>query len=76
MADYIAPLSDIRFALEHLVDLAGLSKRPGFEHADPDTVFGLLDEFVPRRFLQVGSTFFKPNRETVDEFAIKHATRA
>jgi len=45
MPDYEAPLSDIRFALEHLVDLAGLSKRPGFEHADPDTVFGLLDEF-------------------------------
>jgi len=46
MADYVAPLGDIRFALEHLVDLAGLSKLPPFGHADPETVYGLLDEFA------------------------------
>ncbi len=45
MADYVAPQSDIRFALDHLVDLAGLSRLEGFEHADRGTVFGLLDEF-------------------------------
>src|SRR5947209_1934850 len=45
MAPYVPPSGDIRFALEHLVDLAGLSKVPAFGHADPDTVFGLLDEF-------------------------------
>jgi alkylation response protein AidB-like acyl-CoA dehydrogenase len=43
--DYVAPLRDMRFALEHLVDLPALSKLPGFEHADPETVFGLLEEF-------------------------------
>src|SRR4051794_34455691 len=45
MAEYVAPRRDIRFALEHLVDLRELSKLPVFEHADPETVFGLLDEF-------------------------------
>jgi alkylation response protein AidB-like acyl-CoA dehydrogenase len=43
--DYVAPLGDIRFALENLVDIAALSKLPAFAHADPDTVYGLLDEF-------------------------------
>jgi alkylation response protein AidB-like acyl-CoA dehydrogenase len=45
MAEYTAPLQDIRFALEHLVDLPALSKLPVFAHADPETVYGLLDEF-------------------------------
>ncbi|MEY2433731.1 MAG: 3-(methylsulfanyl)propanoyl-CoA dehydrogenase, partial [Acidimicrobiaceae bacterium] len=45
MSLYVAPLRDIRFALEHLVDLAALSKLPLFEHADPETVYGLLEEF-------------------------------
>jgi len=45
VAEYIAPLADIRFALEHLVDLPALSKLPAFGHADPETVYGLLDEF-------------------------------
>ncbi|MGI8663961.1 MAG: acyl-CoA dehydrogenase [Acidimicrobiales bacterium] len=44
-SDYAAPLRDMRFALEHLVDLPGLSKLPAFAHADPETVFGLLEEF-------------------------------
>ena len=45
MTTYVAPQRDIRFALEHLVDLPGLSKLPAFAHADPETVFGLLTEF-------------------------------
>jgi len=45
MADYLPPLRDLRFTLDHLVDLAELSKLPVFEHADPETVFGLLEEF-------------------------------
>jgi alkylation response protein AidB-like acyl-CoA dehydrogenase len=67
MADYVAPRRDIRFALENLVDLAALSKLPGFEHADPDTVYGLLAEFgrfvsevlapIDRVGDTVGSTF-------------------
>ncbi|WP_116999301.1 acyl-CoA dehydrogenase [Desertimonas flava] len=44
MSAYNAPLTDIRFVLEHVTDLAGLAARPGYEHADPDTVAGILDE--------------------------------
>jgi alkylation response protein AidB-like acyl-CoA dehydrogenase len=44
MTAYVAPQRDIRFALEHLVDLPGLSKLPAFAHADPETVYGLLEE--------------------------------
>ncbi|MBI2710588.1 MAG: acyl-CoA dehydrogenase [Actinobacteria bacterium] len=44
-AAYAPPLRDIRFVLEHLVDLSGLSKLEPFRHADPDTVQGALEEF-------------------------------
>lgn len=44
MADYTPPLRDIKFVLSNIVDLAGLAALEGFEHADPDTVFGALDE--------------------------------
>jgi 3-(methylthio)propanoyl-CoA dehydrogenase len=42
--DYVPPLADMRFVLEHVVDMAGLADLPGYEHADPDTVFGVLEE--------------------------------
>ncbi|HEY2815087.1 MAG TPA: acyl-CoA dehydrogenase family protein, partial [Acidimicrobiales bacterium] len=45
MNEYVAPLGDIRFALDNLVDLTVLSKLAPFTHADTDTVFGLLEEF-------------------------------
>jgi alkylation response protein AidB-like acyl-CoA dehydrogenase len=45
MQTYAPPLRDIRFALEHLVDLAGLAKLPAFAHADPATVDALLAEY-------------------------------
>src|SRR5487761_1643359 len=44
MADYVPPLRDIRFVLEQLADLDGLSKLEAYEHADPDTVFGVIEE--------------------------------
>jgi 3-(methylthio)propanoyl-CoA dehydrogenase len=44
MAGYVPPLDDIRFTMEHVTDLATLAALPGFEHADPETVAGLLDE--------------------------------
>ena len=42
---YAPPLNDIRFVLDHVVDLAGLSQLPDLEHADPATVHGLLEEY-------------------------------
>jgi 3-(methylthio)propanoyl-CoA dehydrogenase len=44
MPDYVPPLRDIRFVLEHIVDLAGLSALEPFRQADPDVVFGVLEE--------------------------------
>ena len=44
MADYVPPLRDIRFVLEQLADLDGLSKLEVFGHADPDTVIGVIEE--------------------------------
>ncbi|HEX2737490.1 MAG TPA: acyl-CoA dehydrogenase family protein, partial [Acidimicrobiia bacterium] len=44
MTDYVAPLRDIQFVLEHSSDLAAIAKLPGFEHADPGTVSDLLAE--------------------------------
>ncbi len=44
MADYVPPLRDIRFVLEQLADLHGLSKLEAYAHADPDTVLGVIEE--------------------------------
>jgi alkylation response protein AidB-like acyl-CoA dehydrogenase len=44
MAGYVPPLRDIRFVLEQLVELDGLSKLEAFAHADPETVLGVLEE--------------------------------
>ena len=44
VSDYSAPLDDMRFVLEHVTDLAGLAELPGYEHADPTTVGGILEE--------------------------------
>jgi alkylation response protein AidB-like acyl-CoA dehydrogenase len=41
---YQPPLGDIDFTLNHVLDLAALSKLNGFQHADPETVRGLLEE--------------------------------
>ncbi len=41
---YVPPLRDIEFALNHVADLESVSKLDGLEHADPETVSGLLDE--------------------------------
>ena len=44
MAEYTAPLRDIRFVLEHLVDLPSVAALPGFEHVDADSVYAVLEE--------------------------------
>lgn len=52
MADYRVPLADIDFTLNQVVDLPSIAKLNGFQHTDPDTVRGLLDE-AARFFEQV-----------------------
>ncbi len=44
MTDYSAPLADMRFVLENIVDLHALSSLSGFEHAEPEMVHGILEE--------------------------------
>ncbi len=44
MTDYSPPLRDIRFVLDHVVDLDVLLDQPAFDHVDADLVGGLLAE--------------------------------
>ncbi|NNE13205.1 MAG: acyl-CoA dehydrogenase, partial [Ilumatobacter sp.] len=44
MSDYTPPLRDIRFAMEHIADLDGITATDLFGHADADTIFAVLDE--------------------------------
>jgi alkylation response protein AidB-like acyl-CoA dehydrogenase len=44
VSDYSAPLDDMRFVLGNVTDLAALSEFPGYEHADLETVHGILEE--------------------------------
>ena len=44
MTAYAPPLADIRFVLEHLVDLEGIGRLPGLEAATLDLVDQILDE--------------------------------
>jgi alkylation response protein AidB-like acyl-CoA dehydrogenase len=44
MTEYRPPLRDIKFALEHVADLAGIAGLPGYEHVDPEDVYDGLAE--------------------------------
>ena len=44
MSDYRAPVRDMRFVLEHIADLEGLSRLEGFDHAEPELVGQILEE--------------------------------
>ncbi len=50
MADYTAPVGDMKFVLEHVADLPRITDLPGFEHATPDMVDGIL--FEAARFFE------------------------
>lgn len=52
MSTYVAPLDDMRFALNHVADLEEISKLNGYQHADPATVVTILEE-AARFFSQV-----------------------
>jgi 3-(methylthio)propanoyl-CoA dehydrogenase len=44
MTDFSAPLDDMRFVLENIADLPALAALPGYEHAEPELVYGVLEE--------------------------------
>ena len=50
MSEYSAPTADMLFVLEHIAGLSQLADRDAYEHADLDTVEGLLDEAA--RFME------------------------
>jgi alkylation response protein AidB-like acyl-CoA dehydrogenase len=52
MSDYTPPLADLEFVLNHVTDLTAVAKLNGFQHADPETVSGVLAE-AGRFFSQV-----------------------
>ena len=41
---FTPPLLDMRFVLRHVADISRLATMPGYEHADAETVDGILDE--------------------------------
>jgi hypothetical protein len=47
MTGYTPPLADLEFVLEHVTDLDAVAKLNGFQHADRDTVAGVLAEAGP-----------------------------
>jgi len=50
MPDYRAPTDDMLFVLEHIADLSELASREGYDHADLETVEGVLGEAA--RFME------------------------
>jgi alkylation response protein AidB-like acyl-CoA dehydrogenase len=44
MAVYKAPLKDIQFVLNEVLDVSSLAKLPGYEEATPDTIRAILEE--------------------------------
>ncbi len=44
MAEYVAPLRDMKFVIEELSDLEGVRSLPGLEEATPDLVDAVLSE--------------------------------
>lgn len=44
MTDYIAPLTDLNFAINELANLEAISKLPGFEHTTNDLLEPILEE--------------------------------
>ncbi len=50
MADYRAPLEDIRFVLTRIAGLGDLARYEGFAHAEPELVFSVLEECA--RFME------------------------
>ena len=78
MSDYTPPLRDIKFVLRHIANLDEIIEYPGFEHVDPETIDGALDE--AGRFMaevvaptnragdEIGATWVDGNVITPDAF--------
>ncbi len=70
MLQYTAPLRDIKFSLD-LVQADALTGLPGFEHADTETVSGLLEEFA-----RLITDVWSPTNEVGDREGLRVDTAA
>jgi 3-(methylthio)propanoyl-CoA dehydrogenase len=70
MLQYTAPLRDIRFSLD-LVQADTLTQLSGFEHADTETVMGLVEEFG-----RVVTDKWSPTNEVGDREGLRVDTTA
>jgi len=66
MTDFRAPLKDIRFTLNHICDLPGLSEQIGAEVADPEVIDAALEEAG-----KLASEVLAPLNRTGDEQGAK-----
>ena len=68
MADYAAPVRDIRFTLDTICDIESIVSMDGLEHVDVDMIDGVLDE--SSRFF---SEVFAPTNEVGDVVSAQFA---
>ena len=66
MTDYIAPLRDMRFAINELADLAGVIALPGYEDASADLVDAVLEEAA-----KMASDVLSPLNKIGDRLGVK-----
>ena len=67
MADYVAPLADMRFVIERLTPLAHIARLEGFEDATPDLV-----ESVLAGAAQLANEVLSPLNRTGDQVGATH----
>jgi predicted P-loop ATPase len=57
MAVYKAPLKDINFVLNEVLDVSSLSKLPGYQDATPDTIQAILNEDRDQLFAEAVNAY-------------------
>jgi len=66
MAEYSAPLRDMRFVIKELVGLSEINALPGYEEATPDLIDAVLEEAG-----KFASDVLAPLNRIGDEYGIK-----
>jgi 3-(methylthio)propanoyl-CoA dehydrogenase len=63
MSDYTAPLRDLRFVFNNVIDYPAVAKLPGYEDAGPDLVDSVLDEAAKLAQNVIGPTNVTGDRQ-------------